>query len=409
MNLFQVVFLDVVLLMFPILVFLIYLCTNKNINIKDKGIYYNLALITSFYLTFKYGISTPKILPILVLNSIVILAYLKDKYILANFFSILIIFIYRNEFNLIYMFILVYILFGILYVIKCTKKLNNIIYLELFVFFSSLVYFIWIYIYNNMYFDLYDVILIIISYVFIVNIFYLMYSTGVRILDSHIKFKELQKEKQIRLSLFKITHEIKNPIAVCKGYLDMINVDDSKQVKKYIPIIKSEIERLLSLLQDFLLINKSNLDIDIMDINMLVEDTLDKLKPLLNENNINVNLNFVDDEIYINGDYNRLSQVIINIVKNSIEAIPEGKIGIIDINTKIENNKYLLTIEDNGIGMNKETISKMKEPFFTTKKRGSGLGVSLIYEIMDAHDGKVEYESEFGHGTKVKLEFPLYK
>ena len=110
MNLFQVVFLDVVLLMFPILVFLIYLCTNKNINIKDKEIYYNLTLITSFYLTFKYGISTPKILPILVLNSIVILAYLKDKYILANFFSILIIFIYRNEFNFIYMFILVYIL-----------------------------------------------------------------------------------------------------------------------------------------------------------------------------------------------------------------------------------------------------------------------------------------------------------
>lgn len=59
--------------------------------------------------------------------------------------------------------------------------------------------------------------------------------------------------------------------------------------------------------------------------------------------------------------------------------------------------------------MTKETLQKMKEPFFTTKKRGSGLGVSLIYEIVEAHGGKIEYETEYGKGTTVKLEFPLYE
>ena len=220
-------------------------------------------------------------------------------------------------------------------------------------------------------------------------------------------YKELQKEKQIRLSLFKITHEIKNPIAVCKGYLDMLDVRNKEQVTKYIPIIKSEIERLLILLQDFLLINKCNMDLDIMDINMLVEDTLDKMNLLLKEKNIKVNTNLIDDEVYINGDYNRLSQVMINIIKNSIEAIKYDS-GIINIKESIKNNEYYLTIEDNGEGMTKEVLSKMKEPFFTTKTRGSGLGISLIYEIVEAHGGSVNYISSYGKGTKVILKFPIY-
>ena len=66
-----------------------------------------------------------------------------------------------------------------------------------------------------------------------------MYETGKKILETHLTYKELQQEKQIRLSLFKITHEIKNPIAVCKGYLDMINVKDTDQVERYVPIIKN--------------------------------------------------------------------------------------------------------------------------------------------------------------------------
>ena len=235
----------------------------------------------------------------------------------------------------------------------------------------------------------------------------LIYETSKKIFSINMTLKELEQEKQIRLSLFKITHEIKNPIAVCKGYLDMINVKDSDQVERYVPILKSEIDRLLSLLQDFLLINKSNLDLDIMDINMLMEETIDKLKPLLDDNDISLDLNLVDDEIYINGDYNRLSQAIINIIKNSIESIEDK--GKLTIDSKIKNNKYCIIIKDNGCGMNKETLEKIKEPFFTTKKRGSGLGVALIYEIMEAHGAKISYDSECGKGTTVNLVFSMYQ
>lgn len=409
MNLFQIIVLDVILVLFPILVYLIYLSTDKNITKYDKYIYEDLVLVTSFFLVYKYGANTPLIFPILVLNSIVALAYLQDKYILANLFASLIVLLYMNTFNYTFILLIIYVLTMVLYIIKQIKKFNNILFLQLFIIISFIIYYIWIYNFNSEYYEIETILLAILSYVFILNIIYLMYEVGKRIMQTHIDFKELQNEKQIRLSLFKITHEIKNPIAVCKGYLDMMNTKDTKQVERYIPIIKSEIERLLSLLQDFLFINKCNMDLDIMDLNMLVEDTLDKLNPILEEKNIKLETNIIDDEIFINGDYNRLSQVVINIIKNSIEAISNDRKGIINISSKIKNNSYYLIVEDNGIGMTKEIISKMGNPFFTTKRRGTGLGVSLIYEIMSAHHGKIEYESEYGKGTKVTLRFPLYE
>ena len=96
MNIFQIIFLDVVLLIFPILVYLLYLTTNKNITNKSKKLYLSLVLITSFFMLYNYGVDTPRLLPVLILNSIVILSYLEDRYIIANILSILIIFIYSN-------------------------------------------------------------------------------------------------------------------------------------------------------------------------------------------------------------------------------------------------------------------------------------------------------------------------
>lgn len=407
MNIFQIIFLDVVLLVFPIFIYLIYLSCDNTIKDKTKNIYLSLMLITSFFMMYNYGVNTPLTVPILVLNSAIILSYLTDKYILANMLAITIMIIYMNNFNFIWMLSIMYIFMLIIYLFK--KNINDVIFVILEVITSSIMFTIWLYIFNNNYYNLKSLTTILISYIFISCILCFLYAKGKNILSINTTLKELQKEKQIRLSLFKITHEIKNPIAVCKGYLDMINVHDESQVERFIPIIKSEIERLLSLLQDFLSINKSNLDLDVMDLNMLIEDTLKTTNSIMSNKNIELRLNMVDDEIYINGDYNRLNQVILNILKNSIESIPKEKRGIIKISTIIEKNNYKLIIEDNGVGMSREVLNKMKEPFFTTKNRGCGLGIPLIYEIVEAHDAKINYTSKEGIGTKVTIEFPKYK
>ena len=409
MNLFQVMFLDLILIFFPILIYLVYLSTNKHITKKSKKIYLRLTILTSLFIMYDYSVEEFKLLSIMIMGSIIIFSYLEDMYIFANILAISIVIIYYPVYNNTIFLLIGYLILFIIYILKKKNNINNLIYGELFIIISILNYYIWIYLYNYDYLDIEFLIFGSVTYFFTTNILCLMYEIGKKILEIHMSYKELKQEKQIRLSLFKITHEIKNPIAVCKGYLDMLNIKDTNQVEKYIPIIKSEIERLLSLLQDFLLINKNNLDLDIMDFNMLIEDTLNKLKPLLNENNIKLKLNILDEEVFLNGDYNRLSQVFINIIKNSIESI-ENKIGgSISISTKLEKDKYYVIIEDNGMGMTKETLSKIKEPFFTTKKRGSGLGVSLIHEIVEAHGGKVDYISEYGKGTKVIIQLPTYE
>ena len=397
MNIFKIIMLDSILLLFPRIVYLTYLSTNK--NIINKELYSSLSLITSFFLIYIFNENI--YIAILIIYSIEILAYLEDKYILANIIRMTTVISYMQESNYLWIVLLIYLITVFLHIIQNQKKISKVLFIEIFVAVSSALYLQFIY-YNEINFDFN----IIIGYIIITNIVCAMNYIGKDILKTHMSYKEMQKEKQIRTSLFKITHEIKNPIAVCKGYLDMLDVDNTNQVKKYIPIIKSEIERLLGILQDYLLINKASMDLDIMDFNVLIEETIEKLNPLIKSKNINLCTNLEEDEIFINGDYNRLSQVMINIIKNSIEAI-ECNCGKIEIEAKLNNSNCCIKIEDNGCGMTTDTMKKMKTPFYTTKLRGSGLGVSLIYEIVEAHGGKVEYLSQYGKGTKVMLYFPI--
>ena len=396
MNIFDTILLDIILILFPIIFYLVYLFTNKNINKKLKNLMFKFSIMSSFFLIMKYN-SNYNTLSFLMTSSVILILYLKDSYILANF---LIILIYLSL-NIDILMFIPFICIFLIYFIKKTIKISDYIFIDIFIGLEFIIILI-------KDFSLINIFLFLISYLLIHIIFILMKKSE-KIIKYHIDFKELQQDSKIKLSLFKITHEIKNPIAVCKGYLDMLNTKNSEQVEKYIPIIKSEIDRLLTLLEDFMLVNKNNVDLDIMDINMLLEEVIDKLKPMLDEKNIKLNSKLIDDEIYINGDYKRLSQVFINLVKNSIEAISQEKKGIISIKNNINNNNLNIIIEDNGIGINKKIMKKIKEPFYTTKLKGTGLGVSLSDEIINAHQGTLEYDSTEGEKTKTIIRLPIYK
>ena len=124
--------------------------------------------------------------------------------------------------------------------------------------------------------------------------------------------------------------------------------------------------------------------------------------------NIKLSAEISDDEIFIYGDYNRLNQVLLNIIKNSIEAIDYKKQSYIRIHTEVFDNNVKIYVEDNGVGMNSEVMSKMSEPFYTTKADGTGLGVLLSNEIISAHNGSIDYLSEEGIGTCAIITLPLY-
>ena len=104
-----------------------------------------------------------------------------------------------------------------------------------------------------------------------------------------------------------------------------------------------------------------------------------------------------------------LKQVIINLMLNAIDAMDDVSEKTIFIETKKEDNFVLLTIKDTGIGIKTEEIGKIFDPFFTTKETGSGIGLSLVFRIMEAVGGSVSVESQEGKGTAVSLKLPMLK
>lgn len=216
--------------------------------------------------------------------------------------------------------------------------------------------------------------------------------------------KELEKEKNLKNSLFKITHEVKNPIAVCKGYLSMIDYDNKEKSQKYNEIILSEIDRALDIMDNFSQYTKISIKKDIMDIDYLINDTIDSLMPIFKTKNIKIEYKSVD-EIYINGDYKRLKQVLINILKNSSEAIKTK--GLIKISIKQNKKTVTIEIKDNGCGISKENLEKIGDLFYSSKQKGCGIGVALSKEIISQHSGELIYKSEENKYTKVIIKLPL--
>ncbi len=408
MEIFDNIILNIIVISLPITIYLLYLAYTKTFNCQENELLKIVTIFSILYLIVKYGKPLYQNLPLIIINVPLILAYIKKSKISIIITSIIAVVYYYNFYqNLIGIIIFEYILYFII-TLKTLKTQK--IYLFILIFsiiktVNSIILFIYS---NNI--SLHYIVEILIEglflYITMTSIYYFLSKTE-EVLKLHMNIKEIKQNEQIHTSLFQITHEIKNPIAVCKGYLDMFDKDNPKHFQKYIPILKEEINRTLLLLEDFLAMNKVKINKDIIDINLLIEEVIQNINMLCKKNNIKLTSKLIDDDIYINADYNRLTQVFINILKNSVEAIPKNKEGIISINEKLKNNQIIITIKDNGEGMNKEVLDKIKEPFYTTKSKGTGLGVSLSNQIIKAHEGALNYESKEKEYTKVIITLPV--
>ena len=185
----------------------------------------------------------------------------------------------------------------------------------------------------------------------------------------------------------------------------LFNIDNKEKSLKYLNIIREEANRSLNIITDFLEFNKIKIVKTEIDLNLLLEDVYDSFKIILNRKNIKLIYNDrEDEEIYFDGDYERLKQVLINVLKNSVEAIKDK--GKVEISSNIYKRHIDIIIEDDGIGMSEDTLKQLKTMFFTTKLNGSGLGVCLSNEIIKAHNGELIYTSKEGVGTKVTIRLP---
>ena len=407
MSFYENLFIDVILILFPIFIYLLYVAYSNNVEKRRNELFFDFVNISTFYILFRCRVYFEDSIYLLFFNIPLVLSYLKKRNITSLVLSLLIV-IYTNYlFNFpIILLIIEYIVYFIIYYLLYKKTKDDEIFLFLFLFIKGCVlsYESFYILPNNLSNSviLVRVFLILILFYAITTLVITLLKKGEEILSLNQVLKELERSKRIGQSLFRITHEIKNPLAVCKGYLDMLDYEDEAKLKKYIGIIKEEIERSLSIVDEFADYTKIKVNQDIMDINMLLEDTLKSIKSLLAKKNIKLKQNIKDDEIYINGDYNKLKQVLVNLIKNSVEAINHNE-GLIEISSKETLNNINITIKDNGCGMDKESLDRCGETFFTTKPHGTGLGVGLSKEIIRLHNGTIVYESKKDQGTKVTI------
>ena len=150
-------------------------------------------------------------------------------------------------------------------------------------------------------------------------------------------------------------------------------------------------------------------DLTLIRINSILEDVLALVQQQAIERNIQIEDELDDNIDFIYGDPDQLKQVFLNIVKNSFEAMNEGGKLIIKTHFKAEPAPGWVEVvfADNGPGIKKENLPSLFQPFFTTKLRGTGLGLALCRRIIaERHNGKIFIESEEGKGTIVKLELP---
>lgn len=372
----------------PIMIYIIFFHIKDEINKLHNNVTLELTILLVYFLCLYVFIRVFKIEYIYYITLPIMLSFIFDKYKLNIFLSTINIFMTLYFFDISIFYLLGYyvILFILYFIIKSKKDfistytILNIIYMFLL--------------------DNYNII-------FLISI-YLTYNLIILLkkrMKLYYTLEDIENNKLIKTSIFKVTHEIKNPLAVIKGYLSIFDPYDSEKCLKYKNILDIEVENALNVLKDFSSIN--HLDIKKNNINYydLLMEAKETILPFFNDKNIKLNINS-PRELFVNADYNRMKQVLINILKNSTEALSDN--GKIDIKSYIENNKLITIIKDNGHGMDKETIDNLFTPFYSKKSFGTGLGLCLSKEIIELHNGTIKYTSKLNEYTQVKIVIPIY-
>ncbi|AGK54045.1 PAS domain S-box protein [Bacillus sp. 1NLA3E] len=201
-----------------------------------------------------------------------------------------------------------------------------------------------------------------------------------------------------------VAHEIRNPLTPIKGFISLLS--DNREYNPYfIEIILSEIKRIESIITEFLSLAKpakrKMIDIEIDHLLMHVLNLI-QTEALLENKELIVQMDKIPK---ILGDENSLKQVLLNVLRNAMESI-EGH-GTVTISLNIEEGCACIKIQDNGCGISKERLTKIGEPFYSTKEKGTGLGLMTSLQIIENHHGKMDIKSEEGKGTTVTIFLPI--
>ncbi|MBA2942709.1 PAS domain S-box protein [Paenibacillus sp. CGMCC 1.16610] len=204
-----------------------------------------------------------------------------------------------------------------------------------------------------------------------------------------------------------IAHEIRNPITAIKGFIQLMKSGVSEK-KLYYEIMSSEIERIEMILSELLILAKPQLiHSDRKDIRNILSQVTTLLESQAILSNVEIITECEPDLPPILCDQNQLKQVCINFIKNGIEAMSLGGTLLIQVKTQNENSLILRFI-DQGCGIPEDIITKLGQPFYTTKEKGTGLGFMVSKKIIESHNGTINVFSKDKEGTTVEVYLPTF-
>jgi two-component system, sporulation sensor kinase E len=210
-----------------------------------------------------------------------------------------------------------------------------------------------------------------------------------------------------------VAHEIGNPLNSLGIHMQLLEREIAglrpgrrrDALAARVETSKQEIERLDGILRQFLgAVRPSKLDYKPVQINELIESLLEFNYVEIAEQNIAVEKHYDRAIPRVLMDETQMKQACLNVIKNAVQAMPGG--GVLTVTTKLEDNQIVLRFADTGVGMSKEQLGRIFDPFYTTKDRGSGLGLMIVYKIVTDHNGRIDVESEQGRGTRVTISVP---
>ena len=219
---------------------------------------------------------------------------------------------------------------------------------------------------------------------------------------------ELQRSEKMEIIselAASVAHEVRNPLQVTRGFMQLLTEKSNAGQQEYLGLALKELDRASAIITDFLTFAKPEMEqISLLNLSEELRHVAGILHPLANLEGGTIQLD-VPNDIYIAGNSSKLKQAMINLVKNSIEALNDE--GTVKIWAMKDRGKAVIYIRDNGIGMDMNELSRLGEPYFSNKTKGTGLGLMVTFRIIEAMNGKILFTSHKGIGTEVMITIPL--
>lgn len=229
--------------------------------------------------------------------------------------------------------------------------------------------------------------------------------------DAQKRLSQFEKLALIGQLASSLAHELNNPLQAIQSGVGLVITDLQSgyldQVEADLRVIESELERIQTILRQMLdFYRPSQTECISLDVNTICRDTSNLMCKQLQNSNVKLTLNLSAEMPSIQGDRHQIKQILINLILNATEAM-DNVGGIINLQTASNSSHVVISVQDNGPGIQPEHLPKLFEPLFTTKTRGLGLGLAICQDIAQQHGGYIHVITQIGVGTTFALEIPI--